>query len=800
MSRPASYKAASLIPVLAYEAPRHLFLCDDRSIGFGFWCRPLWGADDGAEQRVRALLSEDWPAGTIIGFHLTASSNITPLLADVRRLRKTLTDPILKATLEERITHLTRGMDAPLAETETYVRSFELVVTVKLPIGDSFPQEADLEAGSTLRERAEEILRALPAFPRPMDADGFVTLMSSLVNRDPNASWRHWGGLKAHGDLLLSEQILDGSTDLRFDRRGAWAGDTRISLLSVKTYPETMLFGDTAFLIGDVVSGTRGLKSPFLLTVNVHFPETQKTKTQLTQMRQWGVHLTTPQLVRWLPTLATRAKDFDIIFLSMEAGHRPVQISTTLMIYSADERAAETAISNAVTYWGEQRFVLMQDHFICQALMVNCLPFGADRTAVKPLGRYRTMTVEHCSRVIPLFADWRGTGTPLTTIVSRNGQLMNVSPFDAAGGYNTVTAGTTGSGKSFFTNEMIVSHLAAGTTVWVIDIGASYRNLNELLGGEYIDFGPDKPIGMNPFALVHDYQEEGAMLEQIVIAMAAPTETLTDFQTRLLGKIMSELWDEHGPAMTVDHVARGLQEGRDDPRLRDLGDQLHPFTSRGRYGQHFHGPNTITFKSRFTVLELQHLKSQPELLRVILLMLIYQIQQSMFLSDRAVRKALFVDEAWDLLRDGDVARFLDHSYRRFRKYNASATIITQSLADLYENDVGRAIVENSSSLYLLRQQAASIDELIEKKRLKLSGFGAELLRSLSSRPGRFSEIYLITERGQGVGRLVVPPKTALLYSTDPRDTTAIARHRRRGLDLIAAIEAVLQERSLGSAA
>ena len=42
--------------------------------------------------------------------------------------------------------------------------------------------------------------------------------------------------------------------------------------------------------------------------------------------------------------------------------------------------------------------------------------------------------------------------------------------------------------------------------------------------------------------------------------------------------------------------------------------------------------------------------------------------------------------------------FKETGYRRFRKYNGSAVVITQSLQDLYANPVGQAIAANSSAI------------------------------------------------------------------------------------------------------
>jgi conjugal transfer ATP-binding protein TraC len=243
--------------------------------------------------------------------------------------------------------------------------------------------------------------------------------------------------------------------------------------------------------------------------------------------------------------------------------------------------------------------------------------------------------------------------------------------------------------------------------------------------------------------------------------------------------------------MTIDAIAQALG-ACDDPRLTDVGQQLYPFTTAGEYGRYFHGRNSIAFDKDLVVLELEELKGRKHLQQVILLQLIYQIQQVMYLGDRGQPKLVFIDEAWDLLTHGDVAKFIEAGYRRFRKYNGAAITVTQSLNDLYSNPTGRAIADNSAHTMLLAQPAHAIDQLRAENRLPMSEGGAELLKTVHTVPGAYSEIMLMTDRGAGIGRLVVDPFRRLLYSTRPSDVAAIRELRAQGLSVADAINRLLE--------
>ncbi len=252
-------------------------------------------------------------------------------------------------------------------------------------------------------------------------------------------------------------------------------------------------------------------------------------------------------------------------------------------------------------------------------------------------------------------------------------------------------------------------------------------------------------------------------------------------------RTLRHLHEVLGTAVTIDLVAETLLQ-EEDARIRDLGAQLFPFTVQGEYGRHFSEGESMTFNAHFTVLELEELKGRRHLQKVVLLLLILEIQKAMYEGPRDQKKLVIIDESWDLLTEGDAAAFIETGYRRFRKYGGAAITLTQSVNDLYRSAAGRAIVENSAHLLLLGQKAESLDLLKREDRLSLGEACYALLKSVHTLPGRYSEIFIHGETGSGIGRLVVDPYKRLLYSTRPDDVSAIRRLKAEGHDLESAIE------------
>ena len=730
MKPPSDYlRASQLFSILAYDAEDGLFLTEDRSLSFGFICQPLSGADPAVADRVNVLLNQDWPVDTLLQVSLWTSPDIDATLALMQVRRIAQQQPFHQDMLRATVEFLGQGAQSALEGTAGIrLRRMQVLVTVKLPMAGAMPTESDIRRAAELRLSTFQSLGTIGLRPETLGSDHYVRLLSTMLNWSPDAGWHDQITPECDPTLLIRDQLFDFDNSLRVDARGLWLGEKRVKTLSVKRYPDRIHFGSAVAYLGDVLSGTRGIRQNTILTLTLHYPDAEDTRASLDAKRQWVVNQAYGPILKFLPQLGIRKHNFDTLFDAFMDGDRPVRAYFGAVLFCDAEDEAQ-AVSNARVYFRELGFQLMEDKYFCLPFFLNCLPFGADRMAIRDSNRYRTLGTRHAIPLLPLFADWPGTGTPTLNFVSRNGQMVNVSLFDSGSNYNCCIAAQSGSGKSFLANEIIVNYLGEGARIWVIDVGRSYQNLCETLDGDFMAFSADKPICLNPFELVRSWEEEADVVAGLVTAMAAPTEKLSDYQTAGLKRVLKSVWDAQGQSMTVDDIAKALC-AEQDQRLTDVGEQLFPFTTQGEYGRFFNGQNNVRFTNDFTVLELEELKGRKHLQQVVLLQLIYQIQQEMYLGERDRPKIVIIDESWDLLGMGDAATFMEHGYRRFRKYGGAAVTITQSVNDLYRSPTGRAIVENSANMYLLGQKAEAIEALKAERRLPLSEGGYALLKTV----------------------------------------------------------------------
>jgi len=233
-----------------------------------------------------------------------------------------------------------------------------------------------------------------------------------------------------------------------------------------------------------------------------------------------------------------------------------------------------------------------------------------------------------------------------------------------------------------------------------------------------------------------------------------------------------------------------------DPRIRDLGVQLFPYTSDGPYGKYFMGETNVNFDNDLIVLELEELSAKKDLQAVVMFLLMYRITQNMYLT-RDRPKVCILDEAWQLLGAGGSGDFIESGYRRARKYNGSFCAATQSIADFSLSRAAEAAMNNADWMFLLRQKPESVLALEKTDKLVIDESMKQMLLSVKTQAGAYSEVFVHGgQMGHGIGRVLFDPFSLLLVSSKAEDFEAVRRYRAEGYSITESLEAVLADRGV----
>ncbi len=812
---------SDLCPVRAYDESNHLFMCDNKYVGFGFVCRPLSGTTGKEMTNLQTLLSSNFPAKTIVQFDLVASPNIVQKINRMDVLRMDCRDAILRNAIYNRSKFLLKSTETPMKRTGTRVRNCVLLITVKIPIKYNYEmREEEFNHVNELRNVFETTLSITGLCPGALTRESYIDVLSSICNQGESASWRDRTPVQPQEDKYISEQLVDHDRMFFIKKDYCGFGDptdselrgevptptTFVKTLSARKFPKRFFPGQAQYFLGDMMSGVTGIKSSCIISMSLIFFDQQSEKTKFTSKRNWVVQQTSGPLIKWVPSLINLREGFDLLSEKVDNNDPICKAKFTVSIFSNSKDGVLRAAQEAASYLNTYQFKMIPDTYYVAPIFLSALPMFNEASAEKSIGRYRTMALSEAMVLSPLYADWQGTDKPALMLTSRSGQIQSLDLFDSDTNYNACIAAESGSGKSFLTNYIITAYRSLGAKVWCIDVGDSYKNICETYQGDYLDFNPKTRPCLNFFELIEDYfgesedDDSSGGEEDLIIGllsvMAAPKEGLNSFEESRLKQHVADLVRVHKKLTTVDMVADSLLKD-EDKDIKRIGHQLYPFTSAGQYGKYFVGKNNIDFKNPFTVLELSRLESSEHLKQVVLLQLIYQIQQDMFMGDRSQMKLVIIDEAWALL-SGNIGAFIEKGYRRFRKYNGAAITITQSINDIYKDSIGKSIADNSAFMLLLGQSESAVNEAEANKRLALDEAGYRFLKTVRSTKGVYSEIFVISKAGQGICRLVVDPFSLLLYSTDPKDVAAIKDRKSRGINTEEAINEILVERGLAA--
>lgn len=822
-------RLTGILPYLGWMPDERLFVLDqgafggraEQSLAFCIETMPQTGSNEEME-RVLASLFMSCPPGTGIQITLYASPHILPVLRQQANMlpvdaetrsgawESKRNSNIFRVLARRRIDHYMKGTDTSLFSHHVYLlRNYRCVISITTPLDPQMP--ADVEEAVRIRESAHATLRSAHLPGWDWDPNDLLNFVADFFDHervfgrgaDRPLDYDETAPLRTQ---LSNLEIASAVADSFIKFRKAGGDETALQCFSVRQYPKYYRLGNMGALIGDYYQMALSIPCPFLITMGAVILDYESARTKAQMKAARATQAAGSYMAHFQPDLQDRKRDWDMVLRAFDNGRNVVQMYHQIVLLSRIQDVAR--VEHAVrAVWRARGFDLAKDVYLIHQALTAAMPCTLTpglQADLKMFGRTGTKTADNAVMTSPLIAEWKGTETPVLTLFGRRGQIMTFDLFDNKGGnYNFAVAALSGSGKSVFVNEMAFRYLGTGTKVWIIDVGRSYRNLCELLDGEFIEFSDERSntICLNPFSMVVDINNDMEMLLPLVAQMASPREPLDNYSYAALAAAIKRVWDAKGAAATISDVYDLLKTGRlseDGEHERDLlrlATALEPYTRHGVYASYFEGEANIQFHKSLVVLELEELKSKKDLQAVVMQLMMYRITQEMYL-DRSKRKLVIIDEAWDLMGSGSSASFIEAGYRRARKYGGAFGTITQSVEDYYKNEATKAAIQNADWLFLLRQKPESIDRLGKEGKLHVDEWMKRQLSSVATEHGHYSEIFVHGPMGSGVGRLILDPFSMLLYSTRAEDFQAIKTLTDQGMSVIEAIDVILKQRGM----
>ncbi len=806
-----------------YHDERGLFY-NDTSVGFCFEVLPQTGADDEMANKLTQLFTPIPPG---YGVQWTLFGN--PILDDEFQayvdqrnvaVDNQRTSEFFVELAKRRVDYVKRHKGKPLFKTGNYaVKNMRLVFSVSRT--GSMHDTRLIEEMTELRETLWAQLKAsgLPAFG--FDAEALIQFLAPLLDpaimfskedapplgydegrsiKDQITPFGHHVTVKPHEVLFGLPPEKEGDPDERIAMRS----------FGVRMYPGKKELWEMSNIIGNFFNDELQYPVPFVISGGMFTldPAEVDTKAMISAAR--AKQNAKSKMAEFQPELAMQDEDWTIVTHQLSAGGSMTELYHSLVLF-APKKVMNRAAQVALNIWRNERFTIGEMQSLHIPMLYSSLPMTLNDATRKDLKLFRVMsskTTVNAVDMSPVIAEWRGAGDPVMMFFGRRGTPAFLDFYsNKQGNYNVFVAGVSGSGKSVAMNEIISSYRGIGARVWVIDVGRSYKNQINLQRGTFIEFNTRNPICINPFTWVGadeeiSFKDELRMLKPMMGRMASPAAPLSEFQYAILGEAITKVWGDYGnetnPTLIAKYLLSGIKNELDAPEriAYELGKQLEPFTERGIYGQYFNGPADIDLDGDMIGLELEELKSAPDLRRVVLFVLTSRIAHDMYLS-RDRKKLCLVDEAWQLLgADKETAEFIGEGYRRARKYNGIFCVGTQGIQDAFANDASEAAYSNADWKIFLRQDLKMLNKTIDDGLVSFSPSVKRMLTSLQTEHGQFSEMLISSPNGENVVRHIPDPFSLLMASSRAEDFNELELLRKQGYSTLDAMVHMLKRQGV----
>lgn len=327
---------------------------------------------------------------------------------------------------------------------------------------------------------------------------------------------------------------------------------------------------------------------------------------------------------------------------------------------------------------------------------------------------------------------------------------------------NKCVLGTSGGGKSTYQKSFIFKKIAEGRdNIYIIDPENEYSKDVIKFGGTVIDLSSASPTRMNPFEILSqalESDDDGDDYSEAVTRERKLDDTEVE---NLIRQKVNRLKGFHKVNMSdmdqvqlsiVSNVSMGLYEkfrevkdldkmGHEDwPILSDLLEGLRALkeTDVEKFGlierycfiledmvtgssTLFNGHTNVDMSSKLISFNLKPLQTEKDMQTAAYLNTFSYLWE-LFTSNPNQSDQLFCDEFHFLLKNSESADFFFQAYKRFRKYNAGATVTTQQVEDLLKapDGMGEAIVGNSYTKVMFGFDPREVDQIITKLKISLS--------------------------------------------------------------------------------
>jgi len=803
--------------------------------GFIFEIQPPPFLGESIEQTLRILFSTIQRDDLVIQFNCYASSNIQEQLDAYKQAHinpgKIDHPNVMKNIIDDRIEHYSKwSKTSTMGNNGDFrIRNFYNLVSVLFP-----PETPLAEIKKQFREMKGMLVDMQP---KNFRADKLLVFLHELLAPGQPITTKEVDLHRKMNDQFakgVNINIFEDDPVIHIDKSKVFA-----QVLTTEKFPKELDISDFQAAFFDPFGLDFQIAMPcrFLCSLTVHMENNKLMQKEVLEHCRHNLKHTGKigydKKEQYPEVYAVREEAKEVISYIEEMSETPYTAMWNLVLFDDDRSKLESCVAMI-----KKRFMqinttweLREESFSNIALMelIHSLPLQFYQPA-KYLLRHRfdRLFKSNNATIAPLVSDFKGFGNYYNLYVGRTGQLIRIDPFASRTNYNMIVVGPPGSGKSMFANDFLAQCIAAGWRVWMMDLGDSYENINQQIGGQYLKFREDSNICLNFFTHINTKKVKVGSAIRFHGNFEFPTEGKKD-KNGLLEMIHEDEFDTIIPmigimaglklrstnnyendqstddditkktvsavlesAVTLAFLRNGRNAGMKDvfDLLREMAENAYKVGQEeigkiceqtynllfaygepaGKFYRYYNGAFNIDMENWFFVLEQEELKNKGELIEVVAFGILQRIAQISFLEqNRRYKKLIAFDESAPLLKSELFAHYFDDFSRRIRKYNGALMLITQYIGDFFWNKRSASLYEGAAYRFLLEHDASQIEKVDVPDKMPMDEFTKELLKSVKKRDPYYSELMIQHRDLSVVVRLIVTPTEYALYTTNPQD-------------------------------
>ena len=488
--------------------------CDDDSgiffstgsLGCWFEIDPIVGSNDSIEKNMTMFFGDELPDGGYLQFLIVASHNIADILDRWEKGRRSANIALKRLTNYRK--HFIEELAANFASAEDgrLPRNYRTFVTYsRKDNGDNAVEEL-----IKFKKKLHSKLKSESLNPRQCKAEDLISIGREILQMNPDIKQSSSSGSSKSSrsskyDILnnLSEQIVEPFVSNTVHNDCIEHNYTGLvsKIFAPKELPQSFCLSEMINLLGDE---RRTIPGRFVISYTVANNLGAGGKSALESAGSRSIHAATKSYTKNDLVAGETARQWVEVKALVKKGESYLQESMLVMLtcLSEDMDVAQEVLKSLYNSNDWKLETCKSVQRICALSMLPMMQYSY----WKSLKFFRLTRYALSGEVVaklPIQGEWRGVPLSGALLIGRRGQLFNFNPYFRVGGggnYNICMMAPPGSGKSFLLQEIEQSMLAQDVAVFILDIGASYKNICQAQDGEMIRFNHECKISLNPFA------------------------------------------------------------------------------------------------------------------------------------------------------------------------------------------------------------------------------------------------------------------------------------------------------------